>query len=91
MTSDGKTVLTLFIVNRDLGNLNELSVKLSAFTVGEVVPHSVICGYDKNAVNSRDSEDVIPTDAPLPELADGRMSVKLNPLSWNVIEISPIN
>ncbi len=79
--------LTVFAVNRDMTDTIPLSVKLINFTNYKPVEYIEMSGYDLESTNTADSSPVVPKKRPLPVLTENALTVKLNPLSWNVIRL----
>ena len=86
LAADGS--VTIFAVNRDLGEDIELSADLRAFGKLRVAEHIVLHHDDVKAVNTEDAPDtVVPAQGALGTLDEGKLSIILPRLSWNVIRL----
>ena len=86
LADDGS--VTIFTVNRDLGEDIELSADLRAFGKLRVAEHIVLHHDDVKAVNTEDAPDtVVPAQGALGTLDEGKLSIVLPHLSWNVIRL----
>ncbi len=84
MADDGS--VTIFAVNRDLGEPAELTCDLRAFGAFSGARHTVLHHDDMKAVNTeQDPDNVRPVDVPV-DLGEGR--VILPAASWNVIRLT---
>ncbi len=86
--------LTVFCVNRDLTEECALSLDLRSFGDLRMTEHIVLHHDDVNAVNTEENpREVFPGSVPTAAPDHGRVTVKLQPLSWNVIrfEKKPID
>ena len=78
--------LTIFAVNRDLAEDIELSVDLRAFGKLKKAEHLVLHHDDVKAVNTEDQPDnVAPAKGKHGKLDDGKFTIRVPALSWNVI------
>ena len=81
--------LTLFAVNRHLDEALDLSVALDGFPAARLVEHIRMTHPDLRAVNTAANPDnVVPHKADGTTVADGALSSRLPPLSYNVIRLS---
>lgn len=85
--NDENEELTVFAVNRDLMDTIPLSVSLLDFEGYKPVEHIEMAGYEPSAINTRDAQNVIPVNAPVPVLDGKNLTVNLKPFSWNVIRL----
>ena len=80
--------LTIFAVNRDMGEDVRLQADLRAFGDMDVVEHGVLHHADVNAVNTETSPDTVVPQAGDPgAMDDGKLTINLPALSWNVIRL----
>ncbi len=87
LSEDGDN-LTIFAVNRDLSEDILFDVSLLDFENFQVLEHIEMSGYDIKAENNVTSQQVKPFNAEKPQLDGKTLSVKLKPLSWNVIRLA---
>jgi alpha-N-arabinofuranosidase len=88
-TMDDEGGVTVFAVNRDMEEDYELEIDLRSFGELSVAEHIVLHHDDVKAVNTEDApENVVPGKGEGGTVSDGRASVKLKPLSWNVIRFA---
>ncbi|RKN12046.1 alpha-N-arabinofuranosidase [Streptomyces radicis] len=81
--------VTIFAVNRDLTRVLPLDVTLHGLGLSEVVEHSVLADADPDARNTAaDPDRVTPHEGAGTALADGLLTARLEPLSWNVIRLA---
>lgn len=85
--NEGNAELTVFAVNRDFTESNELDIKLTDFPGYKPVEHTVMAGHELTQTNGKDNAPVVPVRAPLPVTENGHIKVALPPLSWNVIRL----
>ena len=86
LADDGS--VTIFAVNRDLNEDIELSADLRAFGDLRVAEHIGLHHDDVKAVNTEDAPDTVsPAQGAPGTLDDGKFSVVLPRLSWNVIRL----
>jgi len=83
-----KGELAIFAVNRSQKEELALSCDLRSFDGFAKVEHILLESRDPKAVNSRDSQNVMPRTASGAQVEQGRLSVRLPPLSWNVLRLS---
>ena len=88
MGDDGS--VTVFCVNRDTAEDCELSIDLRAFDKLRFAEHIVLHHDDVKAVNTEEHPDNVAPAAGAPaSVDDGRASVVVPALSWNVIRFVP--
>jgi alpha-N-arabinofuranosidase len=88
LADDGS--VTLFAVNRDMGEDIRLTADLRAFGDLMVAEHSVLHHDDVNAVNTEAAPDTIsPAQGDLGTLEGGKLAITIPRLSWNVIRLVP--
>ncbi|NLI22007.1 MAG: alpha-N-arabinofuranosidase [Clostridiales bacterium] len=88
-TLDDDGSVTLFAVNRDLAEDIALTVDLRAFGTLRVVEHSVLHHDDVKAVNTEAAPDTVAPAAGDPGVMEnGRLTVRMPSLSWNVIRLA---
>ena len=81
--------MTIFAVNRDMEEDFELDVDLRSFEGLSSSSHIIMHNDDVKAVNTEENPDnVAPNEAVSGKLSDGRASIMLPALSWNVIRIT---
>lgn len=86
--ADDGTV-TVFAVNRSRTGELPLEIALGGLGLTAVVEHAVLADADPDARNTLDEpERVAPHPAEGTDLADGRLTAVLEPLSWNVIRLA---
>ena len=80
--------LTVFAVNRDLKDAIPLECDLRAFGNMKIAEHIVLHHDDVKAANTEDHPDAVaPKKGRGGKAEDGKVSVKLPALSWNVIRL----
>ena len=88
-TMDDEGGVTVFAVNRDMEEDYELEADLRSFGELAISEHIVLHHDDVKAVNTEDApENVVPGKGEGGTVSDGKASVKLRPLSWNVIRFA---
>ncbi|MET7475948.1 alpha-N-arabinofuranosidase [Streptomyces sp. NPDC005648] len=86
--ADGPDELTVFAVNRHQAENVELALDLRAFPGYTPVEHSVLSDPDIRATNTQDDPDrVRPYTAETGAVTEGRLTVSLPPVSWNVVRL----
>ena len=85
--NDEADELTVFAANRDLEDAIPLKVKLMDFPGYDAFEYIEMAGFEPSAVNTEHSSTVVPKKRPAPHVKDGELSVKLKPMSWNVIRL----
>ncbi|CAM3682101.1 alpha-N-arabinofuranosidase [Cohnella lubricantis] len=81
--------VTIFAVNRHLGESLPFEVDLRSFGTCTVLEHLVLEGADLKAVNTAESPDTVKPHASGGAKLDGaRIEAALAPASWNVIRLS---
>lgn len=82
--------ITIFAVNRSLDEDLTAEYDMRDFPGYCVKEHITLSGYDKKEMNTADKPDrVIPKNvSDTTELDNGTLTVKLPPLSWNVIRLT---
>jgi len=83
-----KGELTIFAVNRDQASDLALECDLRSFDGLSGATHTVMDSRNLKAVNTKDAQPVKPRESAGAKLDKGRLSVKLPPLSWNVLRLS---
>ncbi len=80
--------LTFFAVNRHASETLDVDVSLEGFTAGTVIDHQVMTHANLEAVNTADNmTNVAPAKGTGASVADGRLSVKLAPYSYQMIRV----
>jgi alpha-N-arabinofuranosidase len=87
--NEEKGELSIFAVNRGQNGDLPLECDLRSFVGLTGVIHTVMDSRDPKAVNTKDAQAVKPREASGAKLEKGRLSVRLPPLSWNVLRLSP--
>ena len=83
--------LTVFAVNRDTKDAIPLECDLRAFGKLKIEEHIVLHHDDVKAVNTEENpNEVTPRKARGGKAEDGKMSVRLPALSWNVIRMTKV-
>ncbi len=85
--NDEKEELSVFAINRDLNDTIPLTVKLLNFADYSAAEHIEMSRYNINAVNTAASSTVTPKARKAPAIVNNAFTVKLSPLSWNVIRL----
>ena len=81
-------LLTLFALNRSLGETLPLSLRLAGFAGLALKQAQQLCHPDLQAVNSRSEPDrVRPSALGAVDVAADRVEASLAPASWNVIQL----
>ena len=87
MSDDGS--VTVFAVNRDMAEDISLTCDMRAFGDMKITEHIVLHHDDVKAVNTEEHpEEVLPKKVRGGKADNGRVTVKLPALSWNVIRLS---
>jgi alpha-N-arabinofuranosidase len=80
--------LTIFAVNRDMKDEVMLKGNLAGFKGVQVLEMTAMHGFDLHAVNTQAQPDAVaPVKDSAAVMEDGKLKVKLQPLSWNVIRL----
>ena len=80
--------VTVFAVNRDMEDAIPLECDLRAFGKLKIAEHIVLHNDDVKAVNTEENPDnVAPKKGKGAKAEDGKMTVRLPALSWNVIRM----
>ena len=80
--------LTFFAVNRHASESIDLDVALAGFTAGQVIDHQVMTHANLRAVNTAtDPNAVTPKKGTGATVADGKLSLKLAPYSYQMIRV----
>jgi alpha-N-arabinofuranosidase len=80
--------VTLFFVNKDMAENIEMSVDLRDFGTFTKVSHSLLHHDDVKAVNTEgDPDNVSPRQGNGGKLDNGRFTIVLPSLSWNVVRL----
>jgi alpha-N-arabinofuranosidase len=86
--ADGRT-LTLFAVNRHGGEAIDLDVGLQGFSAAAIADHQVMTSPELEAANTLGAPfSVMPRKGSRAAVADGALSVKLPPYSYQMIRLS---
>lgn len=86
LSEDGS--VTIFCVNRSMDEEYELDVDLRSFGDLKIEEHIVLHNDDVKAVNTEENpENVVPEVGPGGTVADGKATIKVSALSWNVIRL----
>jgi alpha-N-arabinofuranosidase len=90
-TRDPETArLTIFAVNRSESEHAQLELRLGTAEDLRVAEHLVLGGGELLATNSKDMPDrVVPRSSAHHDLADGRLTVELPPVSWSMLRLEP--
>jgi alpha-N-arabinofuranosidase len=80
--------LTFFAVNRHASETIDLDVSLQGFAAGQVIDHQVMTHANLEAVNTgTDQNAVAPSKGTGAKVADGSLSLKLAPYSYQMVRI----
>ncbi len=80
--------LSFFAVNRHASETLEVEVSLEGFAAGQVIDHQVMTHANLEAVNpATDQTNVAPAKGSGASVADGKLSVRLAPYSYQLIRI----
>jgi len=85
--NDEKDELTIFASNRNLSEDILLTADIRSFGDYKLWEHIVLVSDDLKAVNTIDSENVVPTKQPGSSVSDGTLEAMLHKASWNVIRL----
>ena len=90
-TRDPETgAVTIFAINRNEQDHGRLDLALQTVEELHVVEHLVMGGTDLMATNSQKAPDrVAPRGSSQHEIADGKLSVDLPPVSWSIVRLEP--
>jgi alpha-N-arabinofuranosidase len=81
--------VTIFAVNRDMQDAIPLECDMRAFGNMKIAEHIVLHHDDVKAVNTEENPDnVAPKKGRGGKAEEGRVSVRLPALSWNVIRLA---
>lgn len=81
--------LTVFCVNKDMEEDFDLEIDLCSFDELKLAEHIVLHHDDVKAINTEENPDnVVPSEGPGGTIADGKASIKIPALSWNVIRFT---
>ena len=81
-----KQEVTVFCLNIDKNQSQELKLELRDFPQMKMIEHIVLTGNDLNAINSFEKPDsVTPRSLPVVNGENGAFSVNIEKLSWNVL------
>ena len=84
--------VSVFAVNRDLSEDCVLDLDLRSFGRLEMTEHIVMHHDDVRSVNTEEKPDnVIPSSVPVDRTDNGKVQVKLQALSWNVLRFKPVS
>ena len=84
--SEEKQEVTVFCLNIDKNQSQELKLELRDFPQMKMIEHIVLTGNDLNAINSFEKPDnVAPRSLPVINGENGAFSVNIEKLSWNVL------
>ena len=84
--SEEKQEVTVFCLNIDKNQSQELKLELRDFPQMKMIEHIVLTGNDLNAINSFEKPDnVTPRSLPVVNGENGAFSVNIEKLSWNVL------
>lgn len=82
--------VTLLAVNRSTVEDLEITADVRAFAGHRLASATTLTANDVGTTsNAENAHAVTPTDNPRARLADGRLSVVLPPVSWNVVRLVP--
>ncbi|MCR5775534.1 MAG: alpha-N-arabinofuranosidase [Lachnospiraceae bacterium] len=88
-TMDEAGNVTVFAVNRDMESDYELELDLRSFGELSAYEHILMHNDDVKAVNTeKDPENVTPVQGPGGSVSDGRATIRIPSLSWNVIRFT---
>ncbi len=80
--------VTVFCVNRDMEEDFELELDIRSFGELKITDHILLHHDDVKAVNAEENPDnVAPTKGPGGSVENGKLTVKIPALSWNVIRL----
>nr|WP_321457808.1 alpha-N-arabinofuranosidase [uncultured Cohaesibacter sp.] len=80
--------LTFFLVNRHETEALDVELSLEGFTHKSVAMDKILGGFKLDLVNGPEGEPVAPLDGQGASVADGKLSVKMAPLSYRMIRLS---
>ncbi|WP_316858190.1 alpha-N-arabinofuranosidase [uncultured Cohaesibacter sp.] len=79
--------LSFFLVNRHESEAIDLTLSLEGFDHKDVVMDKVIGGHELDATNSPGGEPVAPVEGAGATVSDGKLNVKVTPLSYRMIRL----
>ncbi len=82
-----KEELTIFAVNRNIGEELELTTDVRGFEGYQLAEHVVLESSDMKAANSAGGEAVTPQQVPRSSVTDGMVVSLLKPATWNMIRL----
>jgi alpha-N-arabinofuranosidase len=83
--------VTVFVVNRDLSDVAELTIDLSAFGPLAVLEAWTLSDPDVFAVNTQSEPDrIAPRPTPVSDMTDGNLRAELPAVSWSAIRLSRV-
>ncbi len=83
--------LTLFAVNKDLTDCNEVSVDLRQYEDYQIKQCITVTGDDLKAVNTAENAAIKPVELKDVSLCDGYLKAVLPSKSWNVIKLQKVD
>lgn len=88
-TREEDGTVSIFCVNRDMEEDFNLEIDLRSFGALQIKEHIVLHHDDVKAVNTEENpKNVYPTQGPGGTMEQGKASVKIPALSWNVIRLA---
>jgi alpha-N-arabinofuranosidase len=86
--NENNSELTVFLVNKDLEDSLETEIDLRDFSEYRVTEHIVLSCDDIKAENTKEHPDrVVPKAGDLGEFSNGKLTLEIPKLSWNVIRL----
>ena len=85
--NEEKNELIVFAVNRSLDKPLELEINPQSFNLTGVSKFTELSGFDLKAVNTKDSEIVVPKEKTGVKIDNNIVTAELSPLSWNVLQL----
>ncbi|MCL2512519.1 MAG: alpha-N-arabinofuranosidase [Oscillospiraceae bacterium] len=86
--NEEKNEISIFAVNRDTEDEILFDISLLEFSgKREVLEHIAIEGHDPAQINTLNDVKVLPKQKEKPVIENNRLSVKLPPLSWNLVRV----
>jgi len=86
--NEEKGEIVIFAVNRSLEDELDFAVNLQGFELGNVLDFQELSGYDIKEVNTKDKGNVAPKKGISANVEKDSLSVKLAPLSWNMVRVA---
>lgn len=84
---ENKNELVIFAVNRSQDQIMDLMFDASGFNITRIIEHQVLSGHGIKEINEKGNIRIQPKMKAVPNVSEGEICFKLDPLSWNVIRL----